>query len=158
MTDDDLLATCVADEAGNQPYEGKVAVAIVLANRQTIPYQSDGTVAGTVLRKDQFSGFWFEMVDGAYTRVCHTPEEAQARAEEKFRRYLGQSVWADCARAVEDARLWQQGQTMSFEPGPAFAGLTPDTVLYLNPAISHAPWATPEKQDAVIFDHTFYHD
>jgi hypothetical protein len=163
MTDDDLLATCIADEAGGEPYEGKVAVAIVLLNRMALRYQSDGTAPGTVLRKDQFSGFWFEMINGVYTRVCYTSEDAQARAEEKFARYSFQSIWPDCKRAIVDARIWgaqQNGQhdsVLSFNPGPAFAGLTPSTVLYLNPRISRAPWATPDKQDAVIFNHTFFH-
>lgn len=158
VQDHDLLATCIADEAGAEPYEGKVAVAIVLANRQALKYQSDGTVAGTVLKKDQFSGFWFEMIKGVYTRVCHTQEEAQARAASKFAKYSQQAVWGDCLRAVRDATAWAAGEPMSFTPGPAFAGLSPKTVLYLNPDISHAAWATPDKQDAVIFHHTFYHD
>lgn len=157
MTDDDLLATCVADEAGGEPYEGKVAVAIVLMNRIGIPYSSDGTATGAVLRKDQFSGFWFDMVDGKYTRVCSTLEEAEARAQQKFERYSKQSIWGDCQRAVLDARAWDAKTSMSFVPGPAFAGLTPKTVLYLNPKISSANWATPEKQDAVIYAHTFFH-
>jgi spore germination cell wall hydrolase CwlJ-like protein len=157
MTDEDLLATCVADEAGGEEYEGKVAVAIVLANRQALHYQSDGTVQGTVLKKDQFSGFWFDMVDGVYTRVCSTLEEAQARAEEKFQRYSAQSNWTDCQRAVEDAAAWRLQEEMSFAPGPAFAGLSPETVLYCNPDISSPNWAIPEKQDAVIFAHTFFH-
>lgn len=158
MTDQELLATCIADEAGGEPYEGKVAVAIVLHNRQALPYQSDGTVPGTVLKKDQFSGFWFEMIEGHYTRVCHTLEEAEVRAADKFARYSRDLFWADCLRAVEDAAAWAAGEPLSFTPGPAFAGLHKGTVLYLNPSISHAAWATPEKQDAVIFHHTFFHD
>jgi spore germination cell wall hydrolase CwlJ-like protein len=158
MTPEDLLATCVADEAGGEPYEGKVAVAIVLANRMALPYQSDGTAEGTVLKKDQFSGFWFDMIEGKYTRVCSTLEEAQARAQQKYDRYFNQSIWDDCVRAVADASAWVAGEAMSFAPGPAFAGLTPRTVLYLNPQVSHAAWATDDKQDAVIYHHTFFHD
>ncbi len=157
MTPDELLTTCIADEAGGEPHEGKVCVAIVLLNRMAIPYHSDGTATGTVLKKDQFSGFWFEMVDGVYTRVCHTLEESQARAEEKFEHYSAQPVWADCVLALNDARAWEADEPMSFTPGPAFAGMTGKTVNYLNPSISHTAWATPDKQDAVIYRHVFYH-
>lgn len=157
MTDDELLATCIADEAGGEPYEGKVAVAIVLFNRMAIPYESDGTATGTVLKHFQFSGFWFDMIDGKYTQVTATPEEAHARAIVKFERYSAQAMWADCVRALADARSWDARTPMSFTPGPAFAGLTPRTVLYLNPVISHTAWATPDKQDAAIYHHTFYH-
>ncbi len=157
MTDDELLATCIADEAGGEPHEGKVCVAIVLLNRMSLPYQSDGTAVGTVLKRNQFSGFWFEMIDGKYTRVCHTMEEAQARAEEKFERYSKRSIWADCVLALADARAWADDEPMSFTPGPAFSGMTGKTVNYLNPSISHTAWATPDKLDAKIFHHDFFH-
>ena len=159
MTDDELLATCIADEAANQPHEGKVAVAIVLLNRMAIPYESDGTATGTVLKHFQFSGFWFSMVEGHYRQTEFDAAGAQAEAERLYEQFTAQpAMWAGCLRALADARSWDARTPMSFIPGPAFAGLTDRTVLYLNPKICALPdWATPDKQDAVIFDHTFYH-
>jgi hypothetical protein len=120
-------------------------------------YASDGTVTGTVLAPNQFSGFWFEMINGRYTRICSTLAEAEVQAVKLFQRFVNTQVWPDAEVAIADARAWEAGQPMSFTPGPAFAGLTKNTLLYLNPKISHTAWATPDKQDAVIFDHTFYH-
>ena len=157
LTDDQLFATLVCDEAGNQPYEGKVAVAIVVLNRIARRYESDGTMMGTVLAHFQFSGFWFEMIDHHYTQICHSLADAQAQAMKLFLSFDSSHVYADAVRAIADARAWEAGQPMSFEPDAAFKGLTKNTVLYLNPQFSHATWAVPAKQDAVIHDHVFYH-
>jgi len=157
MTDDELLATCIADEAAAEPYEGKVAVGIVLLNRMALRYESDGTAVGTVLKHFQFSGFWFSMVEGHYKQTQFDQAHAEAEAERLFTKFSTQPVWADCVRALADARAWRASQALSFIPGPAFKGLTSRTVLYLNPAISHTSWATPEKRDAIIFHHEFFH-
>jgi hypothetical protein len=110
------------------------------------------------LKHFQFSGFWFAMEAGRYTQVEFDPAGAETEAEKLFAEFSTQPIWADCQRAWADAQAWQAGQPMSFTPGPAFAGITPATVLYYNPAICAAPaWATPGKQDAVIFQHTFFH-
>lgn len=47
----------VYQEAAGEPYEGKLAVAEVIRNRAEQKYQSDGTIAGTVLWPLQFSGW-----------------------------------------------------------------------------------------------------
>lgn len=152
MTDDDLLATCIADEASNQPYEGKVAVGRVIRNRMALKYESDGTVSGTVLKHFQFSGFWFAMIAGHYKQVEFNPAGAVAKAGELYREFSSQPIWADCERAVRDSLPG------GFVGGPQFRKLTPKTVLYYNPRICAAPaWATPDKLDAVIFQHTFFH-
>lgn len=44
-------------EARGEPYRGKLAVAEVIRNRMQQQYASDGTMAGTVLRAEQFSGW-----------------------------------------------------------------------------------------------------
>jgi Cell Wall Hydrolase len=157
LTDDQLFATVVCDEAANQPHEGKVAVAIVVLNRTATRYESDGSLAGTLYASMQFSGLWDDYVNGHYTRVAFTRAEAAARAQQLFLTYDSSKAYADAMAAIADARAWEAGTPMSFTPGPAFAGLTKKTVLYLNPRISHAAWATPAKQDAVLWDHTFFH-
>ena len=155
---DRLAATCIADEAGNQPFEGKVAVGCVILNRQKAKYQSDGTIEGTVLFPDQFSGFWFDRIDGQYARVCDTSEEAEARAIGLCSEFNPQLFWKDCVRAWTCAQKWADGKSLSFQPGPEFRKLTSRTLLYLNPKIVDQPpdWATTEREVAVIYDHTFF--
>lgn len=52
------LALCTLwQECRGEPYLGQVAVAQVIRNRMARRYLSDGTVAGTVLRSKQFSGW-----------------------------------------------------------------------------------------------------
>jgi spore germination cell wall hydrolase CwlJ-like protein len=53
--DEAIAATTIANEAGNQPDAGMLAVAETIRNRTERRYASDGTVAETVLRKKQFS-------------------------------------------------------------------------------------------------------
>jgi hypothetical protein len=163
MTDADLLALCVWDEAADQPYEGKVAVARVVLNRMAALYESDGTPFGTIigfqrpngdLVSGQFSGFWFDMAAGKYRRVCFSLAEAQSRAEKLFIQAQTEPlVWADCQRAARDA---QAGS--GFTGGPQYQALAaePRTLLYANLSISNPYWALPENRVAVIYAHTFF--
>lgn len=57
IPDNILAAITIYQEAAGEPYEGKLAVAEVIRNRMTRRYSSDGSVAGTVLRAWQFSGW-----------------------------------------------------------------------------------------------------
>src|SRR5688572_10950774 len=52
-----LAVATIIQEAAREPYKGKVAVGRVIRNRMREKYHSDGTVAGTVLRAYQFSGW-----------------------------------------------------------------------------------------------------
>jgi spore germination cell wall hydrolase CwlJ-like protein len=150
MTDDDLLALCVWDEAQGEPQDGRAAVARVVLNRMAARYRSDGTVAGTVLAYDQFSGFWFEMKDGVYRRVCHTLEEAQARAALLLRRAEANvAVFSECRAAAQGVRAG------TYE-GAAYDALSDAAVLYLNPRIAKAAWATPDKHLCDIGRHSFF--
>lgn len=152
LSDDNLFATCIADEAANQPYEGKVAVARVIRNRMALKYESDGTVEGTVLKHFQFSGFWFSMVKGKYKEDAFNLEEAEKKAIAYYKEFSTQPIWSDCIDAVYDSLPGH------FTGSAQFQKLTDKTVLYLNPKVSKATWATPDKLDAVIFQHSFYHD
>jgi spore germination cell wall hydrolase CwlJ-like protein len=49
-----LLAVAVLDEARGEIPEGRAAVAQVILNRMRLRYQSDGTIAGTVLHPEAF--------------------------------------------------------------------------------------------------------
>lgn len=57
ISDDSLGIVTVWQEARGESYLGKVAVAEVIRNRMLRNYSSDGTVAGTVCRAYQFSGW-----------------------------------------------------------------------------------------------------
>lgn len=158
MTDDDLLATCIADEAAGELYAGKVAVGCVVLNRLTKKYASDGTMAGTVLKKFQFSGFWFAMDHGHYTQVEFDAAGAAEKAQELYETFSKQKVWGDCVAAARDARAWEASEPLAFMPPPEFLKLTHDTVLYFNPAISATPkWATQEAAVTTIGHHAFFH-
>jgi hypothetical protein len=154
MDDRTLLAVCIADEARNQPHEGMVAVGRVVMNRMHLRFFSDATMAGTVLHYMQFSGFWCDMVAGKYTTVAHSPADAEARAEAKLARYSSEPGWEDVLLAADQARGVEV-----FSGGPEYQKINGNTVLYYNPAVVKAPpaWATPDKLDAVIYAHTFYH-
>jgi spore germination cell wall hydrolase CwlJ-like protein len=150
MTDEDLLALCVWDEAQGEPTDGRAAVARVVLNRMKARYRSDGTVRGTVLAYDQFSGFWFEMIGAAYQRVCRTAEQAAARADALFERAKATpTLFANCRAAAEAVRAGAYH-------GPHYDQLTDDAVLYLNPKIAKAAWALPQKHVCDIGRHSFY--
>ena len=153
MTDADLYALCIWTEARGQPYEGQVAVARVIANRMAKGYFSDGTVSGTVLRYDQFSAFYFAMVNGRYTRIASDAAGAPAVAEELLTEALADHTWASCEQAVIDGQI---GSNFAWGPQGRKINANPMTLLYCNPAISQPDWAIPAKEVAVIYDHTFY--
>jgi spore germination cell wall hydrolase CwlJ-like protein len=150
MTDEDLLALCVWDEARGEPEDGRAAVARVVLNRMKARFHSDGTILGTVLAYDQFSGFWFEMEQGVYRRVCRTAEQARVRAEALLQRAQANAPLFDACR--EAARAVMAGD----HRGEAYDRLTDDAVLYLNPRIAKAAWATPDKHLCDIGRHSFY--
>ncbi len=154
MTDDDLLALCVWSEAAGEPYEGEVAISRVVHNRMAAHFMSDGTVAGTVLHYPAFSGFWFAMHAGKYTRVAWTPADAEARAETMLADAKAQTAtWARCQRAAADGA-----------PGSAFAGgpqwqalaAEPRALDYANLRLCTPTWLPRVTQVAVIGHHTFF--
>jgi len=56
ISDDALATMLIWQESRGEPYLGKLGVAEVLRNRTQQKYMSDGTVTGTALFKNQFSG------------------------------------------------------------------------------------------------------
>lgn len=66
LVSDEALATLtIWQEAQGEPFEGMTAVAEVIRNRMARKYSSDGTVAGTIARRYQFSGWNDDPVDNA---------------------------------------------------------------------------------------------
>lgn len=148
MDDQTLLALCVWSESAGESVLGKQAVAQVILNRMHARYQSDGTVAGTILWPNQFSGFWFSMIDGKYTRVCWTHDDALQHADGLLLRAQHQAVWDICLDVATEAL----DGSMPCPPGLETA------LLYLNPAIlPRLPvWASPDKQLCAVGAHMFY--
>jgi len=115
----------VFQEAEGEPYEGKVAVAEVILRRTKRKYMSDGTVAGTVLRRLQFSG----MNSDSANRI------------RSFKIDTSVPVVDECARAWVEADKGSQ--------------LVPDCLHYYAHNIVSPPWAVGAEVVAVIGNHTF---
>ena len=115
----------VYQEAEGEPYEGKVAVAEVILRRTKRKYMSDGTVAGTVLRRLQFSG----MNSDAANRI------------RSFKIDDSDPTVLECISAGQMAK---QG-----------SNLVPGCLHYFNANIVSPPWAKGAEAVAVIGNHTF---
>lgn len=150
MTDDDLLALNVYMEAGGEPDDGKAAIARVVKNRMARKFFSDGTLTDTILRRDQFSWAYFEMIRGAYTRVCHNEAEAMAQAQMLYAK-AHKGLLIGCGVIAANVMVGTYH-------GPAYDALTDDAVLYLNPrVIPKLPaWASTDKHICTIGHHDFY--
>ena len=123
---DDLLGiVCVFQEAEGEPIEGKVAVAEVILRRTQRKYMSDGTVAGTVLRRLQFSGM-------------------NSNAPNRTRSF---KVDDSDAKVLECVSAWQMAKQGSI--------LAPGCLHYFNAHIVSPPWAKDAEVVAVIGNHTF---
>ena len=149
-SDADLLALCVSTEASNQPPDGMAAVYDTIRNRMRMRYQSDGTLAGTVLHHNAYSAFGFNFPHGGYEPApdAYTPERvAKMLAAAKASR-----VWSKICSVIVSVDAGH------YVGGEGYDRLTPDTVLYVNPTISHPDWATPAAFVTVIGQHSFYRD
>lgn len=69
IDDETLLSYIIYCEAGNQPYEGKVAVGYVIMNRVYSDQFSASTLREAIYEKNQFSPVW----DGSMARVFANP-------------------------------------------------------------------------------------
>ncbi len=160
----DWLTCCVIDEAGNQSDEGKAAVAQVIKNRIACRFRSDGTVKGTVLARDQFSGFYHDTVNGRYRRVCNDLPCAERRGLQKIATYKRNTSRWNAVRA-----LCERVMSGSYSGSTAFNTLRSNrnATQYLNYAVterlnpspnaSWRTWANRSKFACKIGDHSFYY-
>lgn len=120
-----LGVVTVFQEAEGEPQDGKRAVAEVIQRRTKRKFMSDGSVAGTVFRRLQFSG----MNSDATNRI--------------------RSFKADTTDPNVDAcvRAW-----LDAERGPE---LVPDCLHYYNPKLVNPSWAQGATVVAEIGDHRF---
>jgi spore germination cell wall hydrolase CwlJ-like protein len=128
ISDDTLAIMTIWQEARGESDEGKLAVAEVVWNRMQKRYSSDGTVAGTVLRAWQFSGY----NTGDPNRIP------------SFRLDDADSIVHACRNAWELAK--------------AGSKTVADAVLYLNPRIvAKIPaWVSRSRKVATVGQHDFY--
>jgi len=130
ISEDALAVVTIMQEAAGEPYKGKVAVAEVIVNRMKAKYASDGTVAGTVLRPYQFSG-WNTKDPGRIRNIMIDDTD---------------HVVQECINA------WEQAKHGS--------NTVQGAVLYLNKSLVDPlpEWAMPDSADEVaqVGQHTFY--
>lgn len=160
-----LLGLNTYEEARGEITDGKAAIARVVKNRMMRRFFSDGTVAGTILKKDQFSWAWFDFVTRVtgnaavdklakpqYRRIAATPDDARFIAESKLLTASPRLLAACTAISAE-----VMAETYR---GAAYDKLTDWAVSYLNPRIlTRLPkWATPDKLVCRIGNHDFYRE
>jgi len=130
ITEEALAIVTIMQEAAGEPYEGKLAVAEVIRNRMQQRYTSDGTVAGTVLRPYQFSGW-------------NTADPGRVR---NIRADTDQQVVQDCSRAWAEAL--------------AGSNTVHNAVLYYNKrlVVDTPDWALPDSAThlATVGQHDFF--
>lgn len=155
MDDATLLTLCVWSEARGQGPEGKAAVARVVLNRIAAKFESDGTIKGTVLAPNQFSGFWWgfnDQTDKYDKRLATTVAQASKVADAMLKEatdHHGGAIWAKCEDAVT------QVMAGTFK-GSLYDQLGDEAVNYVNLRLAKPKWATPELHIIDIGAHSFY--
>lgn len=126
LVSDDLLGiVTLFQEAEGESYPGKVAVAEVILRRTARRYMSDGTVAGTVLRPFQFSG-WNTGSTNRIRSLKLNDDDPAVR---------------ECIRAWNHAK--------------AGSNTTGNAVHYFNPELCFPDWARGAEVVAEIGNHRF---
>lgn len=115
----------VWQEARGEAYIGKVAVAEVILRRTANKFFSNGTIAGTVLSKYQFSG-WNTGDNNRILAAVLDSENVQVK---------------ECMKAWDEA---EQG-----------TNLVPGCMHYFNPNVVQPLWATDATLVADIGNHRF---
>lgn len=126
FSDTALAAATIWQEARGEPYEGKLAVAEVIRNRMRVRYTSDGTIAGTVLRPHQFSGWNSDDVNRIPSLKLDDADK----------------VVADCIRA------WKEAAEKNTD-------VAKGALLYYAPALVFPAWARSCREVARIGRHVF---
>lgn len=129
---DSLAAMTIWTEAQGEPYEGKLGVGEVIRNRMIRNYSSDGTVAGTVARRFQFSVWNDDAADNALLIRALKIDDLDPTVIECIR------AWHESARTnlVKKAVLYCNLQTVSARPA----------------------WASDDKLVRTIGNHSFFVD
>ena len=126
ISDSALAIITIWTEAQGEPEAGKIAVGEVIRNRMKSKFFSDGTIAGTVARRYQFSAWNDDQGDNDL---------------------LIRALRLNVEDTKECADAWAWSQTSS---------LTKGALLYVNLDVAHPAWATPDKFITQIGQHSFY--
>jgi len=162
-SDDDIdwLTTCMMDEALNQKtHDAWAAVAQVVVTRTRTGKNAGvtnpawkGSLKGTVLASDQFSGFYFDFVGRRYSRVVARGDWAKVeiRGKKKMAKYRASSAW-NSFHAVA-----QQVVNGNYNGGAGWQRIknVPAT-MYVNLAISNPAWARQSSFVTRIEGHSFF--
>ena len=132
VSDTALAVLTIWTEEQGESYEGKVAVAEVIRNRMKQKYTSDGTVAGTVAWRYQFSAWNDDAGDNQLLIRALKLDD-------------GDTIVKDCMRA------W-------LETNNNGTNVAKGALLYLNPrAVPVSPaWVKNSDEVARIGHHVFY--
>lgn len=141
ISEEALAVVTIMQEAEGEPYLGKLAVAEVIRNRMNKLYASDGTVAGTVLRAKQFSG-WNATSTKTDLHNLFRIRSVKIDSDDP--------IVKDCIRAWNEAR--------------AGSNTVYGAVLYYSPSalramgIADPDWALPDSADEVasVGKHRFF--
>lgn len=117
--------TTVWQESRGEPLQGQIAVAETIRNRAKWRYSSDGTIAGTVLRSLQFSGWNAHDPNRIPAAMLDDADPVVLRCREAWRTAMAGS---DVARGA---------------------------VLYYAPAVVEPPWAADCRIVVEIGRHRF---
>jgi uncharacterized Zn-binding protein involved in type VI secretion len=160
-TEIDWLTTCMMDEALNQRTpDAWAAVAQCVMNRVALHYGGNPvndpwkwTIKGIVLAKNAFSGFYFEMRNGKYTRVVSSFTNAEKRGLKKMAKYRAMSAWKKFHAVAE------QVAAGTYRGGSSWQAIkNRRATLYYNPRISSPAWARTTSRVCQIEDHAYYKD
>lgn len=157
----DWIVVCMMDEALNQnTSDAWAAVARVILNRKNAQFNENRvnpdwrwTAKGIVLATNAFSGFYFEMRGGKYTKVAQTYAQAERRGLNKIARFKKNPRWN---RMKEVAQKVIDG---TYQGGAGYNNVrTKNALWYYNPAIIRKlpGFASAGKRVAKIEDHVFY--
>lgn len=130
-----LAVVTIIQEAALEPYQGKVAVGKTIRNRMRKRYASDGSVAGTVLRSYQFSGW--NTTDPTRIRSCNTRLDSPV-VRESFAAWLASEMKWD---GMEDVVLYHANKKIMDKLG-----------------LPIPKWASKATKVATIGNHLFYKD
>lgn len=164
-TELDWLVACMIDEAGTEPADGRAAVAQIIKNRMAVGgWMAGATIKDTILKKDQFSGFYHGHAGGRYRRICSDKPCAERRGLQKIAEYRAQRqrAWQECTQIA------QQVLAGTYQGGAGFQAIRANRrcIMYLNyaacqqmnPGGAWKSWAVQRRFVTKIGRHSFYVD
>lgn len=147
-----LLTLTVYSEARGESVDGQAAVAQTILNRMNSDFQSNGTMAGTVLRWGAFSQYYYDMTDSGYEQVAFDNGDARARLTDML-----STAQADTATWNRIQTLVTQVQSGTYVPhDPNYNNWIGSSLQFVNPRISSPVWAVPQNYLGTIGNHAFY--